>query len=411
MKLTAVFKTIGLILVFLAVVLILGYVIYVIFFKGEPPPPSDLVNINGTLVNRGDLPLANENVNRPLTANINGAAELPVVSPVATGGDTLVNDVVPQGVSGVTIVGGNLRYYDIKTGQFYQISPDGTIKTLLTDEIFPDVEKVAWSPDATQAILTFPDGTNILYNFNTKTQATLPKEMKEIQFSSTGTQIGYEYVTSNPDNNFLGIAKPNGSEIQMIEALGDQSRNVEVNWSPSSQVLATFKKGSAGEAQEIYFIGLQGENLKLLNVEGRGFESQWNEAGDKILYSTHSSSTNYNPELKFVDYGGDRTGQNVINTGLNTWPSKCAIGSGAAYCGVPTALGRGSGLYPEIAAEVPDNFYKIDFRTGAKTKLANPVTEDGSGGFNAENVFLAPDENILYFTDKNTGKLHSIRLK
>lgn len=395
---------------FIVLVLFLGYIIYAVFFRGGGEE-RQLVNINGTLVNASDLPIsANGNVNRQ-TANTNEATtELPV-SRVARGGDTLVNDIVDTSVDGVTLVGSNLRYYDKTTGQFYQISPDGQIKSLLTDEIFPELEKIAWSPDASQAIMTFPDGTNILYNFNTKDQATLPKEMKEIEFSPAGSEIGFEYVTDNPDNNFLGVAKPNGSEIKAVEALGDESANVAVSWSPSQQVLATFRNTDSGESQEVFFVGLQGENFKSLNVEGRGFEANWNETGDKLLYSTYSSGSNYNPELKFVDYGGDNTGRNTVDIGLNTWPSKCTVGSGAAYCGVPAYLERGSGIYPEISKNVPDSFYKIDLRTGSKTKLANPVTADGLGIYNASTVFLSPNEDTLYFTDANTGRLQSIKLK
>ena len=199
--------------------------------------------------------------------------------------------------------------------------------------------------------------------------------------------------------------------MKAVEDLGDQSENVAINWSPSNQVLATYRKGSSGESQEIFFIGLQGENLKSLDVEGRGFESNWDQSGDKLLYSTYDSTTNYNPELKFVDYGGNNTGRNTVNTGLKTWPSKCTIGASTAYCGVPSYLEKGSGIYPTIAKDIPDVFWKVDLRTGAKTKLANPVNQDGTSIYNASQVYLSPDESVLYFTDTNTGKLQSIKLK
>jgi len=410
MKLSSVLRIVLLIIGFIITVIFLGYIIYSVFFRGEAKPGQQLVNVNGVLINASELPLANENVNRPI-ANVNEEITALPISRVARGGDTLVNDIVDISVDGVTVAGSNLRYYDKTTGQFYQISPDGKIKSLLSDEIFPEVDTIAWAPDASQVILTFPDETNILYDFNSKKQATLPKEMKEIEVSPTGSEIGFEYVTDNPDNNFLGVSKPNGSEIKAVEALGDQSANVAVNWSPSNQVLATFRKGSSGENQEIFFVGLQGENFKSLEVEGRGFEANWNQSGDKLLYSTYDSATNYNPELKFVDYGGDNTGRNVVNTGLNTWPSKCAIGTSSAYCGVPSYLEKGSGIYPEIANNIPDVFYRIDLRTGTKTKLANPVNQDGTGIYNASQVYLSPDESILYFTDTNTGKLQSVKLK
>lgn len=409
MRLGSIFKTIGIFLGFLVIILILAYTIYAVFFR-EEKPPRGLVNVNGRLVNVGEFPIANINVNRP-PVNINVPRELPVLSEIAQGGNTRVTRIVDHQVQGIAVVGSQLRYYDQDEGKFYQISADGTVKNLLTEEKFPQVREVAWSPSAKEAILTFPDGTNLFYNFEKKTQVTLPKEMKEIRFSPTGTEIGFEFVTDQSDKNFLGISNPNGSELRRVELLGEQSRNVEINWSPTKQVLANFRKTSGADQQEVYFIGLYGENFKLLEVPGRGFEGTWNKAGDKMLYSTYSSENDFNPELRIVDVGGDRTGQNETSVGLATWPSKCAIGSQSAYCGVPDALERGSGIFPELAQNASEAFWKINLRTGEKTKLANPLSEEGIGGFNAERVFLSSDEHLLYFVDRNTKQLHSIRLR
>jgi len=72
-------------------------------------------------------------------------------------------------------------------------------------------------------------------------------------------------------------------------------------------------------------------------------------------------------------------------------------------------LPRGAGFYPEIADQFPDNFYTIDLNSGIKTLLASPVGENGS--YTAYNLFTSADGSILYFTDRNTGELQSIRLR
>jgi hypothetical protein len=222
--------------------------------------------------------------------------------------------------------------------------------------------------------------------------------------------LGFEYIDENTNNNFLGVSNVDGTAMRQIELLGDKSSDVEVNWSPTSQMVATFRKTSAGDAQDVFFVGQNGENFKSLEVQGRGFEGIWNNTGTQMIYSTYSATTDYNPELKIADVGGDNTGANTINTGLKTWPSKCAIGGGALYCGVPIGLEKGSGLYPELADSINDNIYRVDLTTGAKTKLATPSNVDG-GGYVIDQIYLSPDERILYFTDKTTGELNSIRLK
>lgn len=403
-------KVAGIVIAFIAVVMFMGYLIFIIFFRGDTGLDPGQENVNGTIVNSGDLPISNENVNRPVVdTNASTNTGLPIISPIANGGDTLANQIADGDIGGAKVVSNNLRYYDKETGKFYQISSDGKVKTLLSEDFFPNAEGVEWSPSGNRAIISFPDGTNIIYDFNSKSQITLPKEMDEVKFSATGEQLGFEYI-DDFGTNFLGVSSSDGTGIRQIELLGDEDNDVEINWSPTSQVVATFRKTSEGDAQKIYFIGQSGENFKLLNVQGRGFEGQWNEAGTQMIYSTYSSTSDYNPELKITDVGGDNTGGNTINTGLRTWSNKCTIGGGAVYCGVPIGLDRGSGLYPEMADSTYDNVYKVDLTTGAKTRLATPKSQDKSG-YTVDQIYLSPDERILYFTDKDTGELFSVRLK
>ncbi|MFA6272355.1 MAG: hypothetical protein WC693_04625 [Patescibacteria group bacterium] len=411
MKYKSILKITGIIIGFVAIVIFMGYLIYVIFFRGDVGPGPGQVNINGVIVNSGELPIANQNVNRPVeNVNINTNAGLPVLSPIANGGNTLTNNVADGDIKAAKVIGTNLRFYDKETGKFYQISSDGKIKNLLTEDLFPDAESVEWSPTGNKAVITFPDGTNIVYDFDAKSQITLPKELNEIKFSATGEQLGFEYIDENSNNNFLGVSNVDGTAMRQIELLGDKSSDVEVNWSPTSQMVATFRKTSTGDAQDVFFVGQNGENFKSLEVQGRGFEGKWNETGTQMIYSTYSATTDYNPELKIAEVGGDNTGANTINTGLKTWPSKCAIGGGALYCGVPIGLEKGSGLYPELADSINDNIYRVDLTTGAKTKLATPSNVDG-GGYVIDQIYLSPDDRILYFTNKITGELNSIRLK
>jgi sugar lactone lactonase YvrE len=410
MNIKSILKTGGIVVAFIAVVIFMGYLIYTIFFRGDTGPGPGQENINGEIVNSGDFPISNENVNEPIVdTNVSTNTSLPVLSPIANGGNTIVNQIADGDIGGVKIVGNNLRYYDKLTGKFYQISADGKTRTLLSEDFFPNADSVEWSPSGSRAIISFPDGTNIVYDFSNDSQITLPKEMDEVKFSATGEQLGFEYI-DDYGTNFLGISSGDGTGIKQIELLGDEDNDVEINWSPTSQVVATFRKTSEGDGQKIYFIGQSGENFKLLNVPGRGFEGQWNEAGTQMVYSTYSATSDYNPELKIADVGGDNTGRNTINTGLKTWSNKCTIGGGAVYCGVPIGLDSGSGLYPELADSIDDNIYRVDLKTGAKTKLATPKNQDRDG-YSVDQIYLSPDERTLFFTDKLTGELYSLKLK
>ena len=69
---------------------------------------------------------------------------------------------------------GGLRYHNAADGKFYKVAADGTVKEM-SDQIFYNANKVTWAPTKEEAIIEYPDGIKIVYNFDTKTQTTLPK--------------------------------------------------------------------------------------------------------------------------------------------------------------------------------------------------------------------------------------------
>ena len=392
-------------------IIFLGYLIYIIFFKAEPADEG-YVNINGELINISELPNANENVNREVVVNENvNQPTLPSISTVARGGNTLVTEITAAPTIGASTIGDFTYYYDPLTGKFYRITASGERIELGDGVTYKGALSVVWSPDGSQALIEFLDGSNILYDFQSKTQATLPKEIEEVEFSAKGEQIGFEYVTGNPDTSFIGVSKPNGSEIRNVQMLGDKEASVDIEWSPTSEVVATFRENSSGTTQNVFFVGLEQENFKALKVEGRGFDGQWTEDGEQMIYSVYSGVTNHNPTLWIANARGDATGTGKVNTGLATWADKCAVTGDSAYCAVPTSLPKGSGMARELSYDVPDNFWKINLNTGSKTLIANPVLEDGSGSFSADRVMVSSSEDRLYFTDSNSGRLHSINIK
>ncbi|MFH1236555.1 MAG: hypothetical protein V1685_06520 [Parcubacteria group bacterium] len=407
---------------FIIVVIVIGVLIYFLFFRGFITPTNN-ENVNGV---NGGLPLSNDAVNRitinellnrlPPVNGVNGGNTNRPVEPdrVARGGATVAPIVVQDTTQGLAVDrdGSSLVYYDPITDKFYRINRDGT-KTELSGNAFPEVSEIVWAPDRSSAILTFPDGSKILYNFDTNTQVTLPKEWDDVTFSPDGGQVAYKYMAEDADARWLAISNPDGSEVRGIEHIGDKGDDVEVAWSPNNQMVALFHESSGISSEEVLPIGFNGENFQSFSVNGRGFQGAWAPAGDRVVYSTYSSDSNFNPTLNIVDVYGQNIGSNHQTLGLQTWPDKCAFGGGGAtlYCAVPSSLPEGSGIYRELANNVPDIFYKIDLLTGQQTRIALPVNELGSGGYSAKNMFLSQDEQYLYFTDTLTGRVHKMQIK
>lgn len=396
---------------FIILVILLGYLLYYLLLRPSitPAPPT---NVNGGFP--GGLPGANVNVNRPGGENVNGgltpSANLPTneVSPVARGGVTQAKTLVSTPTIGATLSGDgkNLFYYNKADGKFYKVDSSGAI-TLLTDKVFHNVDKVYWSPQKDKAVLEYPDGSNISYNFAASKQVTLPKQWQDFSFSPTNDRLTFENMTIDEESRYLAVASDDGSNYRRLETLGDFGKDVTVDWSPNQQVIATYVKPLDFDRQYLYFVGLNKEDYNATIIEGRDYRSQWSPDGERLLYSVYSVNTNLNPTLWVVDAKGENIGRDRTPLQVQTWADKCTFADALnIYCAVPSYLEKGSGLVPDYAANVPDDFYKINIASGAKTLLAIPNI-----GYNAVQLSLSADGQYLYFVDKNTGQINQLKLK
>jgi WD40 repeat protein len=275
---------------------------------------------------------------------------------------------------------GNVRYHNAADGKFYSIAPNGTVKEL-TGQVFYNVEKVTWSKASDKAVLEYPDGSNIIYDFNTNKQVSLPKHWEDFSFSPDGREIASKSIGLSPENRWLITMNDDGTGTKLIEPLGENADKVTMDWSPSRQTVAFSQTGDpqGADRKEILLVGLNGENLKSIVVEGLDFQSQWSPTGQKLLYSVDSARSEYKPELWIVNSYGDNIGSGRQMLKVNTWANKCTfVSDSEVVCGVPRELPEGAGMSPAIAADTPDDLYRIDLRTGIRTpvKLDNEYTID-----------------------------------
>lgn len=407
-------KKIGLATAFVGFAVVMGFVIYRVFFGALLNPKTVGTNTNNTNGSGGNLPSTNVNGTAGIiTTNVNGqtTAILPSIDTVARGGNTLASPVPIGSPDSFTVTDRGAEFYDKTDGKFYTLNEKGE-KIPLSDVSYLAAENITWNPKGNQAIIEFPDGSNVTYDFDTQTQSTLPKEMEDFSFSPTGDEVAFKFLTHDREDRWLGVSTPDGSQSRGISLLGDNEDKVKIDWSPSGQVVALMNKSINAIDNEVFFVGLNGENFKSTIVQGRGFESKWSPLGDKILYSVYSDQTDYNPQIWVVDALGEDIGKNRVNLGITTWADKCTFsGNTSIYCAVPQVLDYGSGLVPEIANDTSDVIYRVDLATGGKTIVANPVDAKGQNNLTVESMYLSPDGKILYVKDKRTGGIRQIKLQ
>lgn len=404
------YQKIFLIIIFLGITVFLGYMIWNFFFKAVTGPETPEEVISG-----GNLPTAGSS--SPITGELTGPGGLPIeerpdgVDPnapsgVANGGLTTTEKITDNVVKRPSVSSdGKVQYYNENDGRFYKIDENGKV-TLLSDRVFYDVDEINWSPDKNKAILEYPDGSNILYNFETGKQVTIPAHWQDFSFSPDSERLVSKSIGLDPSNSWLVISNDDGSEPIALEKIGNNAHTVYPSWSPNQSIVAMYTKGVDFNRQEVFFVGENSENFKSTIIEGRGFQSSWSTEGDRLLYSVYNSEDRMNPKLWIVNSNPDSIGESRINLDLATWSSKCTFATNVEiYCAVPDSLPEGAGLFPELADRTKDSLYKIDLTTGTKQLVAIP-----DGAYNVSDIVVPEDQENLFFTDKKTGNLYKIEL-
>ncbi|MCD4705561.1 hypothetical protein K8R61_00585 [bacterium] len=394
------YKKIILVIGFIFVALFFAFLIYSFFFKDfisvnkntnyETIPIDDVGRNYNT---NGRLPSKNENSNSSLSK--------PIKDDTPDKTEKEVKKISESIIKGITMNadGDKLVYYNKDDGKFYTID-ENQKSILMSEKTFYNIQNVTWSPDKNKAVLEYPDGSNIIYNFTDNKQTTLPKNWEEFSFSLDNKQIITKNFGSNPEENYLVIADINSGHSKIIENLSDKADSFKLAWSPDNQVIAFFVEPVDYDHQEIYLIGQHNENFKSIIVEGYGFQGKWSLKGDKILYSVYNSKNNYEPALWITTKGG--VYKKRIE--LNTWAEKCSFyDNDIIYCGIPQYLEKMMGINPNHAIDINDDIYRINLKKNSIQKIITTKR-------NVEKIMVSNDEQILYFIDRRTGRLYQIDL-
>lgn len=408
-------KRVLLLLLLMAVTVGIGFAIYYVFFRGlvEEPGATQPGTITGTLPNANtgsivtnsqtpdtNLPNAGTNPNVPelRLPDSSGQVSVPKTS-IAI--DHSVENISADGR-------GAVRFYDTTDQRFYKIGDDGSV-ILLSNTTFPAVDSVAWGQTSDKAILEFPDGSNIYYDFATGKQATLPQQWEDFTFSTNDDQISAKSVGNNENNRFLVVSNPDGTGAKAVEELGRNQDKVQTTWSPNGQVVAfAFTGEPLGlDRQSVLMVGQNRENFPALVVEGRGLTPNWSPNGQTLLYSVYNSSNGYRPTLWVSGASGDNTNANRRNLGLQTWADRCVWATDTRiYCAVPSNLGDGAALQPDLFQSATQDFiYRIDLSNGSITNLGQP-----GGQPSVRSIALSGDKLSLFLNDAVTGQLIRFRI-
>ncbi len=401
-------KVILRLILFLGIVTLIAVGLYAAFFRVPPSvqeAPDD-GSTAGNLTGADDATDDGITDGEPTDDTATDDGVLPS-SPVADGGATativLTNTAI---VSPTATTNGTMAYYDPADGHFYTMNSNGEAE-LLSQAYFPSAETVTFDSDATTAVIEFPDGSNVVYDFTSGTQTTLPSHWEDFSFSGDGSEIASKSIGNDTSNRSLIISSADGTHTEVVAALGTNDDAVDVNVSPSGSVVAFSSTGSAQsfDRNELYLIGTDGEVVGSLIVQGTNFSAIWSPDSTNILYSVADPSNSYRPSLWYADSRGDRHGDVRLHLGPETWVEKCTFASvTTVYCAVPQDGTDGSGD-DHTLERGNDSLYKIALPSGTATLVGFAAAET-----QMFNLTVSADGTTLYFQD-DVGRLLSMRLK
>src|SRR3989338_921341 len=248
------YKKIILLVGFVALVAALGILLYLVFFRtaSEPTTPD----MTGTTATGGGLPGAA--VGTP-DGDVTGAdGQLPAAggaNPAASGESATATDNALDGGLTPTIMvanepsrwstlsanGDDVVYYNQQNGKFYRAG-ENTAPVELSDKVFFNAQSVTWAPSKDKAIIEYPDGANILYNFQTGQQFSLPQHWQDFNFSPDSGRIVAKSIGSDQDNRWLIVANDDGSQALTLEPIGEKDASVYVSWSPNNLSVAMYSE-------------------------------------------------------------------------------------------------------------------------------------------------------------------------
>ena len=405
-------KKILVIALFLLSVFGIAFALYWAFFRVEPVVEPPTVE-PGDIVPTGSLPGSGLGDREEFVDRTGEPTGLVEADEIAQGGTTVTTALSAGPVYNTAISndGDAINYYSKADSRFYRIDENGEV-TSLSDKQFPNVELVTWDRNSEKAILEFPDGSNVVFDFESEIQITLPNHWEDFDFSPVRDEIIAKSIGLDPDNRWLVTINTDGTNAKAFQALGDNEDKVQVNWSPNDQVVAfadTSTSSLSGDIDRklIFPIGKNKENFKGLVIEGMDFQSKWAPSGKKLLYSTTGSYSNYRPLLWTVDATANTMGENRKSIQLNTWAEKCTWSSATEiYCAVPNSLPANAGLQPGLHENEPDSLFKINIETGVTTLIATPQTETTMA-----DLTVSKDGSVIYYRNTFSDELEMIKLK
>jgi len=324
----------------------------------------------------------------------------------------------------------HIRFIDRINGAIYETRTDTLDTQKIASASIQKIREAVWAKDGASVYLRFTTDTNP-YTIETYLAKLVPSKTATSSQTTFSSDINFlpqevrgSYLTRNlteviPSPFTLGsvfYTVPKGANLQGIISSKDDTKRVEVLSSPitewtsqwlASNILAITTKASTFSDGFMYFLNTDTQKL------------------DRVLGNIRGLTTLASPDQKYVIYSNSQDNgfaTRLLDTKTGAFelfsftvlPEKCVWSKKRAtivYCAVPQYLP--SGAYPDSwyqgTITFVDDIWMINTSTGS-TKLLASLTTTSKEQLDVIKPFLDPQENYLFFTNKQDGSFWSLLL-
>ncbi|MDP1884763.1 MAG: hypothetical protein Q8L10_05400 [Candidatus Moranbacteria bacterium] len=306
--------------------------------------------------------------------------------------------------------GQSIRYYSKTNGKAYVIDIASKDKWVISEKELIGLSDVIWSPDRSKVITEFSTATGrskfFLYDY-AQNKGTQLKDGLDTVIWQNNEKIFYKYFNAQTQERTLDFANPDGSNWQKITDLAVKALRIAPV--PRTGLVSFWNQPDAFTETLMQSAPVLGGEKRDVSKGKYGADYLWSQDGNSLLISSVDTKGGSKLQLGVANsLGGE-----YRNLGIPTFISKCAWSKNnkTVYYALPGAIPAGTTLPNDYLAggfRTNDTFWKIDIATGEKSRLVD--LEKITDAYDAADLFLDPDEGLLFFTNRIDGKLYKITL-
>ncbi|NTW75348.1 MAG: hypothetical protein HGB34_00360 [Candidatus Moranbacteria bacterium] len=328
--------------------------------------------------------------------------------------DNVVSDAISPvtdmpAYGGALIDDSHIAYFNERS--LKRASLGGGAEEVLIPSLPGKILEAVWSPDRKQVLTLLDSGTERRWNLldlSTKTVTQLKSGISSPRWSNLSERIFYSYSDPTTQTSELDTAKPNGSEWETIA--NTRMRGAFLSVVPQSALVSFWSAPSAFEETSLFTVPASGGEPRLIFSGKFGADYLWSPDGTKLLISNTLSKGGGDVRLGTAN----QTGGEFRTLQVPTMISKAVWSKDGktVYYALPLSLPENAVLpndYFSRPIHTHDSFWKIDVTTGKTQRVVDPEVVEGS--YDSSGLFLGPDEEYLYFTDRITEKIFRIRIE